>query len=48
MAYGHPTEMVVVIGVQMKQTILTVALMMTSKATRPAYVTRYRTNRTKL
>ena len=46
--YGHPTETVVVIGVQMKQTILTVALMMTSKATRPAYVTRYRTNRTKL
>ena len=46
-AVGHPTEMVVVIGVQMKQTVLTVVLVMTSKATRHAYLAKYRRDRTK-
>ena len=46
-AYGHPKEMVVVIGVQMKQTVLTVVLVMTSKATRHAYLAKYRRDRTK-
>ena len=46
-AYGHPKEMVVVIGVQMKQTVLTVVLVMTSKMTRHAYLVKYRRDRTK-
>ena len=37
-----------VIGVQMKQTVLTVVLVMASKATRHAHVTKYRRDRTKL
>ena len=45
---AHPKEMVVVIGVQMKQTVLTVVLVMTLKATRHAYLAKYRRDRTKL
>ena len=41
-AYGHPKETVVVIGVQMKQTVLTVVLVMTSKTTRHAYLAKCR------
>ena len=45
-ACWHPTETVVVKGVQMKQTVLIIAPRMTSEAPRLAYVTRNITDRT--